>query len=183
MCEQVDASAIAELTCFDTTAGEPLAQFVARKYAELRRLAHTLGNHAGTSLVHTAYRRLAESSCTVEGEGQGFSLFSMAMRHALIDRLRAAEAQKRGGNAVLVSYDPGRDDPLDHRPRFDLLALDEAIVKLRTLDARKWEVVEHKWFGGLTDDQTASALGLSRATIERDWRFAKAWLREQLAVA
>lgn len=182
MLEEADSLTPATLTCFDTSAHEPLAHFVTRKYAELRRLAHGLGNHAGTSLVHTAYRRLAESSRVIEGEGQGFSLFSLAMRHALIDRLRAAQAQKRGSEAVHVPFDPGRDYPEDDRPRFDLMALHEAIERLRACDRRKWEVVEHKWFGGLKDEETAAALGISRATVEREWKFAKAWLRQQLSV-
>lgn len=182
MCEQNDGTTLAELTCFDTTAGEPLAQFVARKYAELRRLAHTMANPSGTSLFHTAYRRLAESASLIEGDGQGFSLFSRAMRHALIDRVRAARAQKRGGDVVHVPFDPGRDGPADDRARFDLSALHEAVERLRACDRRKWEVVEHKWFGGLTDAETAAALGISRATVEREWKFAKAWLRQQLSV-
>ncbi len=180
--QQDENAIVTTLTCFDSSEGETPARFVARKYAELRRLARGLGHHAGTSLVHTAYRRLAESASLIEGDGQGFALFSLAMRHALIDRLRAGRAQKRGGEAVHVPFDPGRDDPEDDRPRFDLMALHEAIERLRACDRRKWEVVEHKWFGGLKDEETAAALGISRATVEREWKFAKAWLRQQLSV-
>lgn len=160
--------------------GETLDAFVVRKYAELRKLARGLARPDATSLVHTAYRRLANNCGEIDGDGQGFSLFSMVMRQALVDRIRAAGAQKRGANAVHVSFDPGCDNPPSDRPQFDMIELHDAIERLRLHDPRKWEVTEHKWFGGLTDEETALALGISRATVERDWRFAKAWLRDEL---
>jgi len=180
--DTVDLQRVESLTTLDARAGEDLDSFVGRKYAELRELAHRLCRQeaSATSIVHTAYRRLAQKDPRVEGEAQGFALFSRAIRHALVDRARARDAQKRGGGGIRVSFDPGRDDPADPRRRFELAALHEALEQLRDLDERKWEIVEHKWFGGLTDEESARTIGVSVATIERDWKFAKAWLRRRL---
>ena len=157
-------------------------------YDDLRALAHTLlrGQQPGqtlrtTALVHEAYLRLADRE-DFESESHFYGVAARAMRHALIDYARARKAEKRGGGATpidiyeiaaAIGSGPG------HEP-IGLLELDDALERLADLDERKARVIELRFFGGLDIARTADVLGVGHATIERDWAFARAWLRREL---
>ena len=154
-------------------------------YAELRRLAHRhmTGQAPGhqlqtTALVHEAYMRLIGSSQVGwKNRAHFFAVSAQLMRRALVDAVRARQAQKRGGGALVVPL--GDTDPsVPARP--DLLALDEALDALAAFDQRKARVVELRYFGGLTVEETSEVLRVSVATIERDWQMAKLWLSKAL---
>ncbi len=155
-------------------------------YEELRRLArvqfrgdearHTL---QATALVHEAYMRLVDQTCLeVRDRAHFFALASKVIRRLLVDHYRRRAANKRGGDWIRVTIDrvvaPFKDQSID------VLALDEALEKLARLDARKSRVVELRFFGGLSVEETAAALDVSDRTIEGDWYFARAWLKKEL---
>ena len=156
-------------------------------YDELRRRAavqlrrerrdHTL---RPTALVHEAYLRLmGQDHARWEGRSQFFAIASEVMRRVLVDHARARKAAKRGGSAVRVALD---DDVAAAAPReVDLIALDTALNELAAMDARQSRVVEMRYFGGLGTAEIAEVLGVSRATVDRDWRFARTWLYRRLA--
>ncbi|HSG48816.1 MAG TPA: sigma-70 family RNA polymerase sigma factor [Longimicrobiales bacterium] len=155
-------------------------------YEELRELArremrrerdgHTLG---ATAVVHEAYLRLAElDQISWEGRAHFFGAAAMAMRRVLISYARARNAQKRGSGAVPVPID---DVVLAARERpQELLALDEALSRLEEVNPRQARVVECRFFAGMNIDETAEALGISNATVRRDWALARAWLNREL---
>jgi RNA polymerase sigma factor (TIGR02999 family) len=166
-----------------------LDQLFGRVYDELRRLAHVVrGGRAGdtlntTALVHEAYLKLASSrTLEVKSRPHFFALAARAMRQILVDAARRQLAQKRGGDAPpTVTLDESIfQDPL--RPS-QLVALDDALARLDAIDPRRARVVEHRIFAGLTADETAALLGVSRPTVERDWRAARAWLAVELEEA
>ena len=168
-----------------------LDQLFGRVYAELRRLAHRVrGGRAGagdtlntTALVHEAYLKLASSpDLRLKSREHFFALAARAMRQIVIDAARRQLAAKRGGEgAVVITLDDAlHPEPL--RPS-QLVALDEALTRLDQVDPRRARVVEHRIFGGLTADETATLLGVSRPTVERDWRAARAWLAVELEEA
>jgi RNA polymerase sigma factor (TIGR02999 family) len=166
-----------------------LEQLLPRVYGELRRIArirlrrerqaHTL---AATDLVHEAYLKLLP----VEGvdwrsRAHFFAIASRAMRNVLVDHATRRKAAKRGGGATMLAIeetDAAAEQPLD-----DLIALSEALDRLERLDARQAQVVECRFFGGLSLEETAEALNTSAATVSRDWTFARAWLHNELAQA
>ncbi|MFN0181009.1 MAG: ECF-type sigma factor [Gemmatimonadales bacterium] len=166
-----------------------LDQLFGRVYDELRRLAHVVrGGRAGdtlntTALVHEAYLKLASAKVLeVKSRPHFFALAARAMRQILVDAARRHLAQKRGGDAPLaITLDESIfHDPL--RPS-QLVALDDALARLDAIDPRRARVVEHRIFAGLTADETAALLGVSRPTVERDWRAARAWLAVELEEA
>jgi RNA polymerase sigma-70 factor (ECF subfamily) len=154
-------------------------------YAELRRLAagylrsespgHTLQL---TALVHEAFIRLAGNAPDCENRSQFYGVAAHLMRQILIDHARTRRAMKRGGGCEHLSLDgalvvsPGRDA--------DLVALDEALEGLAAADPRKARVVELRFFGGLSVEESAEVLSVSEITIRRDWQFAKTWLLREL---
>jgi RNA polymerase sigma factor (TIGR02999 family) len=159
-------------------------------YAELRRVAHrqltaesdghTLST---TALVHEAYLRLAEQTRTEwASRAQFFGLAAQAMRRVLVDYARRRQADRRGGRdwrpVSLEDAEAGPNaDALAAAARGDeLLALDEALERLAAVDARGARVVECRFFGGLTEAETAEALGVSTRTVASDWLMAKGWL-------
>lgn len=154
-------------------------------YDELRALArrqmhgerpdHTLQT---TALVHEAYLRLCGADVTWDGRVHFLAVAAQVMRRILVDYARARGRAKRGGGAERVALDDARAAAPDRPP--DLVALDEAIERLTTLDERKGRVIELHYFGGLTYDETAAALGISAATVDRELRLAKAWLYREL---
>jgi len=156
-------------------------------YAELRRIAASRlrAQQKGctldpTALVHEAYLRMAESSPVIfENRAHFFALASLLMRTILIDHVRAKGAQKRGsdGVAVTLSELPG-DCNLSAEP--DLLDLDAALNQLAAAYPRHAQIVEMRFFGGLSVEEAADALGISPATVKRDWSFARAWIFERL---
>ena len=162
-------------------------------YRELKRIAHRqLGVESRghtlstTAVVHEAYLRLAEQSRVQWADrAQFFALASRAMRRVLIDYARRHHAARRGGQgrtALSLDLLEGGDlcaISVPQRADF-LLALDEALDELRTADERLARIVECRFFAGLTETETAEALGVSQRTVSRDWRMARAWLHEAL---
>ena len=156
-------------------------------YDELRRLAqqqlqrepdgHTL---SPTALVHEAYMRLIDYT-RVEWAGRAhfLAVASTAMRRVLVDHARGHRSMKRGGAQHRVSIDDveiGTDDRAEL-----LVAIDEALERLKVIDARQAQVVECRFFGGLTEEETAEALGIGVRTAKRDWAKAKVWLHREIA--
>jgi RNA polymerase sigma-70 factor (ECF subfamily) len=167
----------------DAAATEELFPLV---YDELRTLAASFLAHekAGhtlqpTALVNEAYMRLVgPGDVTWDSRAHFFGAAARAIRRILTDHARSRGRQKRGGGAGRV---PLEDAALvTDGPNLDLLSLDEALTRLSVLDAQKARVVELRFFGGLTEEETARALAVSVSTVTRDWRFARAWLRREM---
>ena len=184
---------------------QAFAQLSTLLYDELRQLAqralrgerpdHTIQR---TALVNEAFMRLvAQNSVDWQNRSHFFALASSLMRRILVDYARARHAQKRGGGADVVSLDAlgarvndegrlledatptalrHRDDELHE----DVVAIDRALAELSALDAQQAKVVEMRYFAGLTVEETAEALGISPATVKREWSMARAWLRRAL---
>ena len=155
-------------------------------YAELHLIARRCmaGERAGhslqpTALVNEAYLRLLDAQGIQWQNRQHFlSVAARQMRRVLVDIARAKGFQKRGGDAVHVTFD--RDLPAIQEPGRDLVALDDALEALAHVDDRKARVVEMRFFGGLTVEESARALDVSVDTVMRDWKLAKAWLLREL---
>lgn len=156
-------------------------------YDELRQLArshmrrqapqHTL---QPTALVNEAYLRLAgQHQFNPRTRAQFYGLMAKVMRSVLVDHVRARQADKRGGGEYHLSLTQA--DAVAPQPEVDLLALDEALQRLAVLNAQHSRIVELRFFGGLTIPETAQALGVSHATVERDWSAARAWLYGELS--
>lgn len=159
-------------------------------YDELRRLAraqrrewrgdYTLNT---TALVHEAYLRLVRQDRVGWTErSHFFALAAKAMRHILTDYARRRRAAKRGGRAEPVALDEadGAVNPVPPESATELLALEDALARLEAVNERQARVVECRFFAGLPVTETAAALGVSEATVKRDWRVARAILREAL---
>jgi RNA polymerase sigma factor (TIGR02999 family) len=147
----------------------------AAAYLRRERRGHTL---RPTDLVHEAYLRLCAQNAGFKNREQFFGVASSLMRRILVDHARAKAAAKRGGGLRMTLVE-GLAAPADSQP--DLLELDSALDELATLDARQVQLVELRFFGGLTTDEAAQALGISLATANRDWAHAKAWLFRRLS--
>lgn len=154
-------------------------------YNELRRragsrLRRERRNHTlqVTGLVHEAYLRLVDQEATWQSRAHFFAIASEIMRRVLLDYAKQKQASKRGAGTALVSL----DDPRASAVSVDanLLLIDEALTKLKKLDERAAEVVQMRFFGGLTNNEIAEALGISTATVQRQWMSAKAWLHHEL---
>ena len=157
-------------------------------YAELRRLAaHYLrGERPGqtlqpTALVHEAYLRLLKDRPERwQNRAHFCAIAAHAMRQILIERARARDALKRGGGQPRVTFDEGlRASAPDSS--IDMVALDAALDRLAELDAGQARIVELRFFGGLSIEETADAMGISPATVKRHWAVARAWLAKELA--
>jgi RNA polymerase sigma factor (TIGR02999 family) len=167
----------------DATAVDRLFPLV---YEELRRVAHrqlgrerpdhTLGT---TALVHEAYLKLVDQTRAQWADrSQFFAISSRAMRRILVDHARQHLAGKRGGRRERVNLD---EETLSLDERADLLvAVDEALDRLRSVDERASRVVDCRFFGGYTEEETAAALGITDRTVRRDWTRAKEWLYQAL---
>jgi len=150
---------------------------IAHRYVQRERDGHTLQT---TALVNEAYVRLVGGR-KIEWQNRAhfFAVTAQVMRHILIDHARRRHYAKRGGEAQQVSFD---DAALMSPERAaELVALDEALSELARLDARKSRVVELRYFGGLSLEETADVLDVSVMTVRRDWRAAKAWLYRALS--
>jgi len=157
-------------------------------YADLHQVAHRRlgGERTGhtlqtTALVHEAYARLAGSDVRWSDRAHFFALAARAMRRILVDYARRRVASKRGGDADFVTVETsslGAEE--DESDPLEILALHEALEALERQDERKAAVVEAHIFGGLTYQETAEALGISAATVDRELRMAKAWLAREL---
>src|SRR5688500_14003808 len=140
------------------------------------RVGHSL---QATALVNEAYVRLVDGKAVAWQDRAHFlAVCARVMRRILVDHARARHAQKRGGLADRVAFDEAlvvSDDP-----RQDFVALDDALEALAKVDERKSRVVELRFFGGLTVEETAAVVKVSPDTVTRDWQFAKAWLRREM---
>jgi RNA polymerase sigma-70 factor (ECF subfamily) len=167
----------------DQAAFEDLAPLV---YNELKRMArrYMRGEGAGhtlqaTALVNELYLRLLDvNNLTWQSRAHFFAMSARLMRRILVDCARSKHYQKRGGHRQKVSLDEAL---LVSDPGRDLVALDDALEELAQVDPRKSQVVEMRYFGGLTVEETAEALKVSPETIMRDWKLAKSWLLRELA--
>jgi RNA polymerase sigma-70 factor (ECF subfamily) len=146
-----------------------------------RHVAHERADHSlqATALINEAYLRLIDAKAVAWHDRAHFlAVAARVMRHILIDHARARHYQKRGGDAVRVTFDEGLVVTNERAP--GLIALDEALKALARFDERKSRVVEMRFFGGLTVEETASVLKVSPATVMGDWRLAKAWLQREM---
>ncbi len=160
-----------------TSGGDPYAQV----YDQLRRLAHDQRARHGapetlntTAIVHEAYLRLSEGNAAWNDRAHFLALAARAMRYVLVDHARARIAEKRGGGARPVSLDEGALPSADRAE--DLLAVDEALVRLEQHDPRLGQLVQLRFFAGLAYEEIAPVVGLSVPTVKRDWARARAWL-------
>jgi RNA polymerase sigma-70 factor (ECF subfamily) len=167
---------------------EALEDLIPLVYQDLRRVAaaHMRREGAGhplqtTALVHEAYVRLIDQR-RVEWRGRAHFLAIAAgvMRRILVDLARRRRADKRGGDWQRITL-TGHDIAAPDRQEVDVLALHDALERLAALDARQAQIVELRYFGGLTIEETAEAVATSAATVVREWTFAKAWLRVHLS--
>jgi RNA polymerase sigma factor (TIGR02999 family) len=149
---------------------------LARRHLARERAGHTL---QPTALVHEAYLRLAgHHRIQWQDRGHFLALAATTMRRVLVSHARGRLAEKRGGGGAALSLD---DVPAPAVERAEeLVALDDALEALAAFDPRQARVVELRYFGGLTVEETAAALGVSPATVKLDWSLARAWLRREL---
>ena len=155
-------------------------------YGELRRVASARLSNEGahtlqtTALVHEVYVRLVDlDRMTLQNRTHFFAVAARLMREILVDHARRRHALKRGGDVTVLGLD-GVDAGAENHV-VEVLALDEALTELARLDERAGRVVELRFFAGLTIAETADALGVAAATVERDWTVAKAWLLQRLS--
>jgi RNA polymerase sigma factor (TIGR02999 family) len=168
----------------DSTALEKLLPLV---YNELRRIAaqqlrrerpnHTL---QPTALVHEVYLKLVgQHRIEWQNRAQFFGVAAQLIRRILVDHVRNRRTAKRGGGAVTLTLDEAVSEPA--RQDIDLLKLDDALLSLATKDEQQSRVVELRFFGGLSIEETAEVLGISPSTVKRDWAAAKAWLYRDMS--
>jgi RNA polymerase sigma factor (TIGR02999 family) len=149
---------------------------LARRYMRRESPGHTLQTSA---LVNEAYLRLIDQKHVQwQNRAHFFGIAAQLMRRILIDHARKAHYAKRGGGAIKVSLDEAA--AVTEARAAELVAVDEALEKLTAMDARKGRIVELRFFGGLTEEETAEVMGISLPTVQREWRAAKAWLRRML---
>jgi RNA polymerase sigma factor (TIGR02999 family) len=163
-----------------------LDQLIPMVYNELRRVAraHLRAERnlslQPTALVHELYLRLADNdSMIIRDRTHFFAIAARVMRQVLVDHARRRQADKRGGGVTIIALETMMEPA---RPSgVDVLVIDEALDQLKSVDPRLCRVVELKFFGGLNIEETAEALEVSTATVERDWAMARAWLFQRLS--
>ena len=166
----------------DRSAWDQLVELV---YPDLKRLARSSLSGRGertlntTALVHECYLRLSQASGAPRDRGHLMSLAVRIMRQVLIDHARERLAAKRGGGLVAVSIEDAQ--LADERQFETIIEIDAALTRLAALEPRQAQVFEHRYFGGLNDDETATAMGISPRTVHRDWDAGREWLAAQLA--
>jgi RNA polymerase sigma-70 factor (ECF subfamily) len=163
-----------------------LDELMPQVYAELRHLAHhyMAGERQGnllqtTALINEAYLRLVDTQDAHPRDKTHFyALSAQMMRRVLVDYARSRDSKKRGGAVEILPL----DEPctLAVEPNLDLLAVDEALTRLAAFDERKCRVVELRFFGGMTVEETGEALGISSETVHRDWELARVWLYREM---
>lgn len=168
----------------DKGSPEELDELFRAVYAQLHELAGAIlqrsrrADHTRTtSVIHDVYVRLADKGIRFRDRAHFLCLAARAMRMELIDRARRQTAVKRGGRSIT---EPFTDEIAAQIEAPELLAIDEAISKLAAFDKRKSRVIELRFFGGLSVEETAETLGLSPRTIKREWSLARAWLLREL---
>lgn len=173
-----------------------LEQLLPLLYGELKAIAgRELRKERGpltlqtTALVHEAYLRLfGKGPLPMVDRGHFFALATQTMRRVLVDQARRGNAgrrppKKRRGDWAEAEATPAPESARDDTLAAEILALDGALARLATLDPRQAQVVEMRFFGGMTLDETAAALGFSEATVTREWRSARAWLKAELGAS
>jgi RNA polymerase sigma factor (TIGR02999 family) len=169
--------------------GEPAAleQLTPLVYGELRRIAgHFMRNESpgrtiqATALVHEAYLRLIDvTNVDWQHRAHFFAISAQIMRHILLDAARSRASAKRGGNQPRINLNEIPD--VSARRGSELIALDDAVTALAVIDPRKARVIELRFFGGLSVEETAAVLKVSPHTVLRDWKLARAWLLRELS--
>ncbi|HVT57416.1 MAG TPA: sigma-70 family RNA polymerase sigma factor [Thermoanaerobaculia bacterium] len=150
---------------------------LARRYLRRERPGHTL---EATGLVHEVYLRLVGAGDRHWNDRVHFyAVAAQMMRRVLVDHARGRDAAKRGGSILKISLDEARDPAVESAA--DLVALDDALKSLETIDPRKSRIIELRFFGGLTLEETASVLGISTPTVVKETRLARAWLHREIA--
>jgi RNA polymerase sigma-70 factor (ECF subfamily) len=184
-----DTSDITRHLARDGEHGRAAAELFPHVYAELRAIAgRELRRHGRggtlqpTLLVHEVYLRLARSdeAMSIRGRSHFFALASTAIRQILVDHVRRRRTKKRGGEQHRVTLSEAGSDGIG-ADEHDILALEEALTRLAAMDERAARVVQLKFFGGLSVDEMAEVLSVSRSTVEDDWRVARAWLKRELS--
>lgn len=158
-------------------------------YAELRRVAggylkHERPDHSlqATAVVHDVYLRLVDQKqANWQNRAHFFGVAAQIMRRILVDHARTKHRAKRGGGTFRLAL--SQADIVAKESSVDLVGLDDALKKLASIDALKSQIVELRFFGGLTIEETAEALGVSHATVERGWTMARAWLRREMTTS
>jgi RNA polymerase sigma factor (TIGR02999 family) len=149
---------------------------IANRYLQGERSDHTLQS---TALVHEAYVRMTQQDLPQwQNRAHFFAVAAQLMRQILVDHARSHRASKRGGSAYKLALDEAEEQPLVRD--VDVVALDDALKSLAHMDEQQSRVVELKFFGGLTVEDTAEVLGVSPSTVKRDWTTARAWLFREL---
>lgn len=169
---------------------EALDKLMPLVYQELRRLANNYlrrerVNHTlqPTALVNEAYMRLIEQrNARWQNRAQFFAVSAQLMRRILVDHARANVAAKRGGPKYTVSLSHAEHAAADAEPNIELLALHEALKELMAIDPQQARIVELRYFGGLSIEETAEVMNVSHATVEREWKMARAWLYQKMSV-
>jgi len=167
---------------------EALDKLLPLVYQELRRLAdrylrrersdHTL---QATALVHEAYLKLIDQrNVHWQNRAHFFGVAAQAMRRILVDHARSHQSAKRGSGGLKLSIDEGLEVS-EEQPAADMVALDDALNALAEIDPQKSRIVELRFFGGLSIEETAEVLGIGTATVIRQWRMAKAWLYNEVS--
>ena len=152
---------------------------IARRYMRNERRDNTLQT---TALVNEAFLRLVDvKNVDWQHRAQFFAISAQIMRNILVDAARSRGARKRGGEAVKVNVDDG--PVMSPEPDAYILALDDALTAFSLIAPRQAKVVELRYFGGMSEEETAEVLGSSARTVRRDWQFAKAWLQNELSGA
>jgi RNA polymerase sigma factor (TIGR02999 family) len=152
---------------------------LARRYLQRERGDHTL---QPTALVHEAYLKMVDQSRVQwQNRAQFFGIAAQLMRRILVDHARAHVAAKRGGQAERISLEDAQISPEERAA--ELVQLDDALTELAAVDVRKSRIVELRFFGGLSIDETAEAMGVNSATVRRDWTVAKTWLHHRIRAA
>jgi len=164
---------------------EAVDRLFSMSYDELRHLAHAIRRRGAgqtlntTALVHEAYLKLRpERGLAVEDRAHFSCIIARAMRQVVVDAARRKAAEKRGGGEVAVTLDESAS-PAPVRAE-QIIALEQALQDLEQIDPRRARIVECRFFGGMSVEETAAALGISSPTVKRDWRVAKAWLAQSI---
>lgn len=169
--------------------GDPsaLAQLAPLVERELHRLAQSYLNHErrghslqATELINEAYLRLIDwKTVRWQNRAHFFAMAAKMMRHILVDHARRRNHQKHGGGALRVSL--AKAENAAPEPGVDLVGLDDALLSLAKFDARKSQIVELKFFGGLQEEEMAEVMNISLRTVQREWSLARAWLYQEMA--
>jgi RNA polymerase sigma factor (TIGR02999 family) len=148
---------------------------LARAYMRRERAGHTLQT---TALINEAFVRLVDQNVSWQNRAHFYGVAARLMRQILVDHARAQYAIKRGGDQIQVSLADAAG--MVESEAAEMIALDDALKGFVAIDPRKCQVIELRYFGGLTIAETAEALGVSHTTVEEDWKMARAWLRREM---